>query len=99
MVTQEAEIYFCGDLTMSPLITKLIPETDMERITAGTYRTLRAWRRAQKLSQSEAARILGLSQSHYSKLERRTHALPGKRAKGITKRTGVPLEVLVVAAA
>ncbi len=98
-MTQRAEIYFREDLTLSLYITTLRRETDMERITAGTYRSLRAWRRALKISQAEAAHILGLSQSHYSKLERRTHALPGKRAKGITKRTGVPLEVLVVPAA
>jgi len=71
----------------------------MTEITTRTYRTLRAWRRALGLNQRDAAIVLGLSQSHYSKLERRTHAVPGKRAKLITKKTGVPLEVLVIAAA
>lgn len=71
----------------------------MTDITSHTYRTLLAWRRAARLSQRDAAQLLGLSQSHYSKLERRTHALPGKRAKAVTKKTGVPLEVLVLTAA
>lgn len=72
---------------------------DMAAVTTQTYRTLRAWRRANKLSQERAAKMLGLSQSHYSKLERRTHALPGHRAKVVNRKTGVPLEVLVLTAA
>lgn len=71
----------------------------MPSVTTRTYRTLRAWRRAQHLSQERAAAYLGLSQSHYSKVERRTHALPGDRAKRIAQKTRVPLEVLVLTAA
>lgn len=69
----------------------------MTRVTR--HRTLSAWRRANGFNQEHAARVLGLSQSYYSKLERGLHALPGDRAKRITAKTGVPLEVLVVAAA
>ena len=72
---------------------------DMETVTSTSFRSLRAWRRAHRLSQERAAKLLGLSQSHYSKIERRTHALTGKRAKTVTRKTGVPLEVLVIAAA
>lgn len=71
----------------------------MPTVTPQTYRSLRAWRRANKLSQTRAAKMLGLSQSHYSKLERRRLALPGNRAKKVTKKTGVPLEKLVLTAA
>lgn len=71
----------------------------MTQPTAHTYRTLGAWRRAQQLNQCRAAKLLGLSQSYYSKLERRLSALPGKRAKKIARQTSVPLEVLVCAAA
>ena len=74
-------------------------ETDMDTVTSQPFRTLRAWRRAHRLSQERAAKLLGLSQSHYSKIERRTHALTGKKAKRVTKKTGVPLAVLVIAAA
>lgn len=98
-MTQARHIYLSRDLTLSPLITILRPEQDMAELTTHTYSTLKVWRRAHRLSQRNAARILGLSQSHYSKLERRTHALPGNRAKRITKKTGVPLEVLVLTAA
>ncbi len=73
--------------------------TDMEPVTSHSFRSLRSWRRAHRLSQERAAKLLGLSQSHYSKIERRTHALTGKRAKVVTRKTGVPLEMLVIAAA
>jgi len=79
-------------------VTILTLVTDMTRVTKHTYRTLSAWRVAKQLSQQEAAKRLGLSQSFYSKLERGLHALPGERAKHITQQTGVPLEVLVGAA-
>ena len=62
------------------------------------YPNLELWRQAQRLSQREAAKFLGISQTYYSRLERRTQAAPGKRAKVIMDLTGVPLEVLVGAA-
>lgn len=71
----------------------------MTEVTTRTHRTLKAWRRSRRLSQRDAADLLGLSQSYYSKVERRANALPGKRAEAITKKTGVPLEMLVIAAA
>lgn len=68
------------------------------RVTRHTFPTLRAWRKALRINQREAALLLGLSQSHYSKLERRTHATTGRRAKAITAKTGVPIDALVGAA-
>jgi len=80
-------------------MTRLMAVIDMGEVTSHTFRSLRAWRRAHRLSQERAAKMLGLSQSHYSKIERRTHALTGKRAKSVSKKTTVPLEMLVIAAA
>lgn len=68
------------------------------RVVRHTYPNLKAWRRALRINQREAALLLGLSQSHYSKLERRTHATTGPRAKTITAKTGVPVDILVGAA-
>lgn len=62
------------------------------------YADLKAWREAHGFSQHEAARLLKMSQTTYSRLERRARALSGKRAKDIMRTTGVPLEVLVGAA-
>jgi transcriptional regulator with XRE-family HTH domain len=69
------------------------------RITrpARAYRSLRDWRRAAGLKQAEAAQILGVTQSHYSKLERRVTGTVGARAVAIMQRTGVPIEVLLIA--
>ncbi len=93
------EIYLHLDLTESYLMTIVTSVLDMPVVTTQSYRSLRAWRRAHKFSQQRAAKMLGLSQSHYSKLERRTTALPGYRAKFVNRKTGVPLEVLVLTAA
>jgi transcriptional regulator with XRE-family HTH domain len=67
----------------------------MRTVKSRTFPTLAAWRDATGLSQAEAARVLGMSQTNYSKLERRIIASPGKRARKIWKQTGVPVEVLV----
>ena len=67
----------------------------METITSRPYPDLLEWRTAHGYSQREAAKILGLSQAYYSKLERRAQATTGKRARRIMELTGVSLEVLV----
>lgn len=59
---------------------------------------LLTWRTTRRLSQAEAARFLGISQTTYGRLERRVRAARGKRAKAIMEKTGVPLEILVGAA-
>lgn len=69
----------------------------MKRVTRA-YPDLKTWRDAQDFSQREAADFLSISQTFYSRLERRTLCAPGKRAKVIMEKTGVPLEVLVGAA-
>lgn len=67
----------------------------MASIKERTYPTLAAWRDALGLSQMEAARVLGISQTRYSRLERRVANTRGKTARKIWRQTGVPVEVLV----
>lgn len=62
------------------------------------YPTLKAWRDEKGLSQMEASRVLEISQTAYSRLERGVNFTRGKRAKAIWRQTGVPIEVLVGAA-
>jgi len=56
---------------------------------------LLAWRQHVGLSQKDAAYLLGISRSQYSKLERQTHTTTAKRARRIVEKTGVPLESLM----
>jgi transcriptional regulator with XRE-family HTH domain len=73
----------------------------MEHITDTsdvTYPTLLEWRTAARLNQQEAAQILGITQSHYGKIERRAIAARGKLAIRIAVKTGVPIETLVMGA-
>jgi len=58
-------------------------------------KTLADWRAAQRLSQRQAAELLGLSQVVYSRLERGVQFARGPMAKRIMDITGVPLAVLV----
>lgn len=67
----------------------------MAKVFERPYPDLATWRAAKKLSQGQAAEYLEISQTFYSRLERRMQAAPGKRAKVIMEKTGVPLEVLV----
>lgn len=70
----------------------------MTNVTSRPYPDLKTWRDAKDLSQHEAAKLLGISQTYYGRLERREQAATGKRAKVIMEMTGVPLEILVGAA-
>jgi DNA-binding XRE family transcriptional regulator len=63
-----------------------------------TYPTLFHWRTAARLNQQEAAQILGITQSHYGKIERRAIAARGKLAIRIATKTGVPIETIVMGA-
>lgn len=57
--------------------------------------SLKVWREAKKLTQDEAAKILGIGQAYYSKLEQgKQHPRPAL-LKQITERTGVPIEELL----
>lgn len=58
------------------------------------YPDLRTWRDAKHLGQRDAAAELGISQTQYSRLERRVKAVKGAMAKRIVEHTGVPLEVI-----
>lgn len=70
----------------------------MAIVSGRPYPDLATWRDAKGLSQQEAASLLGISQTFYSRLERRIQSARGKQAKQIMDKTGVPLEVLVGAA-
>ena len=71
----------------------------MARIVAHKrYPDLRAWRLALGISQADAALLLGVSQTQYSRLERRTNWIKGPTAKRVMEKTGVPLEILTGAA-
>jgi len=59
------------------------------------YPNLLVWRLALNLNQRDAAKILGMTQSKYSRLERRVATIVGAEAKHVIDRAGVPLEVLV----
>ena len=63
-----------------------------------SFDNLLDWREAQRLSQAEAAEVLEISQSLYSKLERGRHFVKGSLAKRLVEKTGVPLAVVVGAA-
>lgn len=60
-----------------------------------TYASLRAWRAAQELNQREAARVLGVTQAMYARVELRRGAPRPLRAKAISDKTGVPFEILM----
>ena len=60
--------------------------------------TLKEWRDAQRLSQEEAGRVLGISAPSYGRLEMGKLFVKGKKAKRIHEVTGVPLAILVGAA-
>lgn len=68
----------------------------MSQVKVRPYPDLAMWRNDRKWNQEQAAEFLGISQTNYSRLERRVIATRGKRAKVIAEKTGVPLEVLVV---
>lgn len=61
------------------------------RTTHTAPANLRAWRSSHRLTQNAAARLLGVTQSYYSKIEKKTCAPRPQIAKRITEKTGVPL--------
>jgi transcriptional regulator with XRE-family HTH domain len=60
----------------------------------GNFPSLLVWRLSLNLNQREAAQILGMNQTKYSRLERGVITTKGAEAKHIIARTGVPLEIL-----
>lgn len=74
-----------------------LPQACMKRITT-EYPTLKAWRDATNLNQRDAAKLLGISQTYYGRLERGLQIATGRRAKFLREKTGVSIEVLVGAA-
>lgn len=59
------------------------------------YRSLVEYRRANNLSQTEAAHKLGVSQSYWSKVELGMRCPRPALAARLMRETGVPLEVLM----
>lgn len=59
------------------------------------YATLKAWRTARGLNQRDAARLLGMTQSLYSKIELGQNTPRPKRGKNISEKTGVPFETVM----
>ena len=59
------------------------------------YPDFASWRHANRWSQAKAAEYLGMTQSHYSKLERGVTAPQRERALEIMRLTGIPLEVVI----
>lgn len=57
--------------------------------------TLAEWRDRQGLNQSDAAKILGISQGYYNRLERRIQVPRRTILKRIAVRTGVPVADLM----
>jgi len=78
------------------------PSENLQRLITGSgvrrglgYPSLRAWRLERELSQLDAAALLEISQTLYSRLERGTVSTKGATARRIMLVTGVPLEILV----
>jgi predicted transcriptional regulator len=67
----------------------------MKRQSIPTYPNLKTWRRTLRLNQREAALLLGISQTHYCRLERGVYAPKRDVLKRLMAKTGVPIEVLV----
>lgn len=67
----------------------------MRTRTSRSYPDLKTWRKAKEMSQREAADFLGISQTTYTRLERRIRFVKGRAAAALQDKTNVPLEVLV----
>lgn len=66
-----------------------------KKTASRTYPDLITWREANGLNQRDAAKMLGISQTRYSRLERRARTATGDLAKHIIEVTRVPLETIV----
>ena len=58
--------------------------------------TLKGWRLKRNLSQSQAAKLVGITQGHWSHLELGRRRARVKLAKAISVQTGVPFESLAL---
>jgi transcriptional regulator with XRE-family HTH domain len=81
-------------LTLS-LISPILDGTVSLMTRTRPYPTLKRWRDAQGINQRDAARLLGITQSEYSKFETGRRTPRPKRAGEIMDKTGVPLEALM----
>lgn len=66
--------------------------SDMKR---NAFKTLREWRKSWDLTQAEAARLFGMSQSKYCKVEIGMQPPRPKVGKRMADKTGVPFEVVM----
>lgn len=65
------------------------------RTPKGPYPTILAWRDALDLSQKDAAKVLGISQSHLCNIEKGVRLAGRRLAKRISATANVPLETLL----
>ena len=63
--------------------------------TTGRFKDLRSWRVAHQYNQTEAAKLLRVSQSMISKFECGVYVPKAKLAKRISDQTGVSLEAVL----
>lgn len=64
-------------------------------MTTETKRPLHAWRDAQGLSQTQAARLVGISQPHWCELERGDKFASAAVARRIEELTGINKDTLL----
>ena len=57
--------------------------------------SLKRWRELERLNQEQAAQQLGISQAHYSRIERGVQFPRRQLAKVISDTTGVPFETVL----
>jgi len=69
----------------------------MGRLARRPFATLLAFREAQKppLSQEDAAKLVGITQAHWSRLENGLVGASPRLARRIAEKTGVPAETLL----
>ena len=67
----------------------------MGTLTREIYDSLLAFREARRLSQVQAAALVGISQAQWSRLESGLSGARPRIARHISKITGVPLETLL----
>lgn len=60
-----------------------------------TYASLKAWRADHEMNQREAARLLGVTQALYARVELGRGTTRPVKAKAISDKTGVPFEILM----
>lgn len=87
----------CGGLTRDYVseYSVVVVNTHMNTHRVKPHSSLASWRKDMGFTQQEAATYLGISQSYYCKLERKAQQPRKDVLKGLTDRTGVPVDELM----